>query len=150
MYIPSFKLISQSMLKKSPENADGRTDGRTLPRHNTSHFSNGRIKTGDQGSSHISNTCKPIIRVQGIEMRYTLIQLYMSDIFPRKAVYILCLDWYFCFHKVRCVIHRGRPDDIAEFVANRFAQFAAVSCPLGLLLQNEPLWTAHTQAITSI
>ena len=25
MYIPSFKLISQSMLKKSPENADGRT-----------------------------------------------------------------------------------------------------------------------------
>ena len=29
MYIPSFKLISQSMLKKSPENADGRT----LPRH---------------------------------------------------------------------------------------------------------------------
>ena len=51
MYIPSFKLISQSMLKKSPENADGRTDGRTdrrtdgrtLPRHNTSRFSNGRI-----------------------------------------------------------------------------------------------------------
>ena len=40
------------MLKKSPENADGRTDGRTdgqtdgrtLPRHNTSRFSNGRIK----------------------------------------------------------------------------------------------------------
>ena len=29
MYIPSFKLISQSMLKKSPENTDGRTDGRT-------------------------------------------------------------------------------------------------------------------------
>ena len=29
MYIPSFKLISQSMLKKSPENADGRSDGRT-------------------------------------------------------------------------------------------------------------------------
>ena len=26
MYIPSFKLISQSMLKESPENADGRTD----------------------------------------------------------------------------------------------------------------------------
>ena len=25
---------------------DGRTDGRTLPRHNTSRFSNGRIKTG--------------------------------------------------------------------------------------------------------
>ena len=49
MYIPSFKLISQSMLKKSPENADGRTDrrtdGRTLPRHNTFRFSNGRIKT---------------------------------------------------------------------------------------------------------
>ena len=52
MHIPSFKLISQSMLKKSPENADGRTDGRTdgqtdgrtLPRHNTSRFSNGRIK----------------------------------------------------------------------------------------------------------
>ena len=52
MYIPSFKLISQSMLKKSPENVDGRTDGRTdgqtdgrtLPRHNTSRFSNGRIK----------------------------------------------------------------------------------------------------------
>ena len=47
MYIPSFKLISQSMLKKSPENADGRTDrrtgGRTLPRHNTSRFLNGRI-----------------------------------------------------------------------------------------------------------
>ena len=43
MYIPSFKLISQSMLKKSPENADGQTDGRTLPRHNTSRFSNGRI-----------------------------------------------------------------------------------------------------------
>ena len=35
MYIPSFKLISQSMLKKSPGNADGQTDGRTLPRHNT-------------------------------------------------------------------------------------------------------------------
>ena len=33
------------MLKKSAENADGRTDGRTLPRHNTSRFSNGRIKT---------------------------------------------------------------------------------------------------------
>ena len=57
MHIPSFKLISQSMLKKSPENAngrtdgrtdrrtDGQTDGRTLPRHNTSRFSNGRIKT---------------------------------------------------------------------------------------------------------
>ena len=48
MYILSFKLISQSMLKKSPENADrrtdGRTDGRTLPRHNTPVFSNGRIK----------------------------------------------------------------------------------------------------------
>ena len=52
MYLPSFKLISQSMLKKSPENADGRTDGRTdgptdgrtLPRHNTSRFSNGHIK----------------------------------------------------------------------------------------------------------
>ena len=29
MYIASFKLISQSMMKKSPENADGRTDGRT-------------------------------------------------------------------------------------------------------------------------
>ena len=28
-YIPSFKLISQSMLKESPENADGRTDGWT-------------------------------------------------------------------------------------------------------------------------
>ena len=38
MYIPSFKLISQSMLKKNPENTDGRTDGRTLPRHNTSVF----------------------------------------------------------------------------------------------------------------
>ena len=46
MYIPSFKLISQSMFKRSPENADGRTDGRTdgrmhrrtLPRHNTSFF----------------------------------------------------------------------------------------------------------------
>ena len=48
MYIPSFKSMSQSMLKKSPENADGRTDGRTLPRHNTSRFSNGRIKTGDR------------------------------------------------------------------------------------------------------
>ena len=51
MYIPSFKLISQSMLKKSPENADGRTDrrtdGRTLPRHNTPRFSNGRIKHGE-------------------------------------------------------------------------------------------------------
>ena len=50
MHIPSFKLIYQSMLKKSPENADGRTDGRTdrrtLPRHNTSRFSNGRIKIG--------------------------------------------------------------------------------------------------------
>ena len=49
MYIPSFKLISQSMLKKSPENKDGRTDGqtdgRTLPRHNTSRFPNGHIKT---------------------------------------------------------------------------------------------------------
>ena len=51
MYIPSFKLISQSMLKKSPENADGRTgrtgrtDGQTLPRHDTSRFSKGRIKT---------------------------------------------------------------------------------------------------------
>ena len=44
MYIPSFKLMSQSMLKKSPENADGWTDRRTLPRHNTSRFSNGRIK----------------------------------------------------------------------------------------------------------
>ena len=29
LYIPSFKLISQSMLKKSSKNADGRTDGRT-------------------------------------------------------------------------------------------------------------------------
>ena len=29
MYIPSFKLISQSILKKSPENPDRRTDGRT-------------------------------------------------------------------------------------------------------------------------
>ena len=29
MHIPSFKLISQSMLKKSPENSDGRPDGRT-------------------------------------------------------------------------------------------------------------------------
>ena len=29
MYVPSFKLISQSMLKKSPENVDGRTDRRT-------------------------------------------------------------------------------------------------------------------------
>ena len=29
MYIPSLKLIFQIMLKKSPENADGRTDGRT-------------------------------------------------------------------------------------------------------------------------
>ena len=29
MYIPSLKLIYQSMLKKSPENTDGRTDGRT-------------------------------------------------------------------------------------------------------------------------
>ena len=29
MHIPSFKLISQSTLKKSPENSDGRTDGRT-------------------------------------------------------------------------------------------------------------------------
>ena len=41
------------MLKKSPENPGGRTDGRTdrrtdgrtLPRHNTSRFSNGRIKS---------------------------------------------------------------------------------------------------------
>ena len=48
MYIPSFKLISQSILKKSPENADGQTDGRTLPRHNTSRFSNGRIKRWQQ------------------------------------------------------------------------------------------------------
>ena len=29
MYIPGFKLISQSMLKKSPENVDGRTDWQT-------------------------------------------------------------------------------------------------------------------------
>ena len=29
MHIPSLKLISQSTLKKSPENSDGRTDGRT-------------------------------------------------------------------------------------------------------------------------
>ena len=29
MHIPSFKLISQSTLKKSPENSDGRTDGQT-------------------------------------------------------------------------------------------------------------------------
>ena len=43
MYILSFKLISQSMLKKSPEK---RTDGRTLPWHNTSRFSNGRIIIG--------------------------------------------------------------------------------------------------------
>ena len=54
MYIPSFKLISQSMLEKNPENADGRTDGQTdgqtdgrttLPWHNMSRFSNGRIKS---------------------------------------------------------------------------------------------------------
>ena len=29
MYIPSLKLISYSILKKSPENANGRTDGQT-------------------------------------------------------------------------------------------------------------------------
>ena len=29
MHIPSFKLISQSTLKKSPENSEGRTDGQT-------------------------------------------------------------------------------------------------------------------------
>ena len=29
MHIPSFKLISQSTLKKNPKNLDGRTDGRT-------------------------------------------------------------------------------------------------------------------------
>ena len=27
MYTPSFKLISESMLNKSPENLDGQTDG---------------------------------------------------------------------------------------------------------------------------
>ena len=39
MHIPSFKVISHSMLKKSPENSDGRTDRWTSPRHNTSVFS---------------------------------------------------------------------------------------------------------------
>ena len=39
--IPSFKLISQSMLIKSPENSDGGTDGRTLTLHNTTVFQMG-------------------------------------------------------------------------------------------------------------
>ena len=87
MHIPSFKLISQSMLKKSPENADGRTDGRTdgqtdgrtLPRHNTSRFSNGRIKM-DQAlaitqlnSSKIQNV--PTTRFRffvGFRVQYTI------------------------------------------------------------------------------
>ena len=58
MYIPSFKLISQSMLKISPENADGRTDGRTLPRHNTSRFQNGHIKIQIKKIRHATHRLK--------------------------------------------------------------------------------------------
>ena len=47
------------------------------------------------------------------------------------------------------VILWGGHSHIAEFEANCFPQFAAVSCQLGLLLQNGPLWTAHIQAMNS-
>ena len=58
MYTPSFKLISQSMLKKSPENADGRTDRRT------DGHCHGIMK---QGKSEGFESCdRPIVRKRPI------------------------------------------------------------------------------------
>ena len=44
--------ISKHVEEKSGKHGrtDGRTDGRTLPRHNTSRFSNGRIKSPENSS----------------------------------------------------------------------------------------------------
>ena len=78
MYIPSFKLISQSMLKKSPKNADRRTDGR----HNTSRFSNGRI----------INAFSPKLWVF-----FTLWVFFRDD--KKKKIAVLNMSWKIC---LRC------------------------------------------------
>ena len=109
MYIPSFKLISQSMLKKSPENADGRTDGRTdrrtedkrtdrltLPRHNRSRFSNGRIKRGalkdyanDYADSYLSQLRPPVTKSNHLPRAMTT-QWYLQ-------IVLSCLSVGKCF-----------------------------------------------------
>ena len=53
--------MSQSMLKKSPENSDGRKDGRTDRRTDIAialyvRFSNGRIKT----VGHLTTVARPL------------------------------------------------------------------------------------------
>ena len=49
--------ISKHVEEKSGKHGrtDGRTDGRTLPRHNTSRFSNGRIKNTPQNVDVLSS-----------------------------------------------------------------------------------------------
>ena len=88
MYIPRFELISQSMLKKSPENADGRTDGgtdgRTLPRHNTSRFSNGRKKNYPiQLIKELHNTHQPYI-----------VKMKLSTVDPQFCGKLMCYSAY--------------------------------------------------------
>ena len=58
-----FQIDISKHVEKSPENADGQTDGqtdgRTLPRHNTSRFSNRRIKINGKYFSHIISITIP-------------------------------------------------------------------------------------------
>ena len=91
MYIPSFKLISQSMLKKSPENAHGRTDGQTdIPTACYVRFSNGCIIRSIKWQ-HWQEQCSAKVFEKWRQMTHT-IEKY-GDISNFSGVTSNCHSW---------------------------------------------------------
>ena len=148
MYIPSLKLISQSMLKKSPENPDGRTDrrtdGRTLPRHNTSRFSNGRIKM----TSLTEHT------IPSIKERMFLINITPNNKTTSMYFHVITLQFYWTIVwegiTMRCHIHMGVVKlsttsnciySISQEICTRFC--CALFCCGYAIVHNEFTWSIY-------
>ena len=97
MHIPSFKLISQSMLEKSPENSDGRTDGhchsiiRPFFKRAYKKGTRSRMLIEKENSSHkqlMSNLiCCNSCRKVGSHIVYVLLSKNLIISFWRKHAY---------------------------------------------------------------
>ena len=148
IYIPSFKLISQSMLKKSPENADGRTD-RWTDRQTGGHchgiirpfFKRAYKKTvANWGASHPhlaekkTNSCMVLSMDSSIRLCKSWI-LYLYG----KCLLILSISLPFRHHGVA---HVGwKTYSISQEICTRFC--CALLCCGYAIVHNEFTWSIY-------